>query len=52
MAREFIGNGAVVMNGQKQTDVTARLVASDALFGRYILLRRGKKLFHLLQLSA
>ncbi|MFM2477955.1 tyrosine--tRNA ligase [Celerinatantimonas sp. MCCC 1A17872] len=48
MAREFIGNGAVLINGEKQTDNTAEVARKDALYQRYTLLKRGKKLFALL----
>lgn len=47
MAREFIGNGAVSVNGSKISDPAALLIREDAQFGRYWLVRRGKKLFHL-----
>ncbi|CAG9298043.1 tyrosine--tRNA ligase [Celerinatantimonas diazotrophica] len=48
MAREFIGNGAVLVNGEKQTDNAAEVARKDALYQRYTLLKRGKKLFALL----
>lgn len=48
MAREFIGNGAVLVNGKKQMDNTAEVARKDALYQRYTLLKRGKKLFALL----
>jgi tyrosyl-tRNA synthetase len=48
MAREFIANGAVTMNGQRVNDVAGTLGMSDAMHGKYFLLRRGKKLFNLL----
>ncbi|MDR2212300.1 MAG: tyrosine--tRNA ligase [Pseudomonadales bacterium] len=48
-AREFIGNGAVNVNGEKISDPAALLDAVPARHGRYYLLRRGKKQFHLLQ---
>lgn len=47
MAREFIVNGAVSINGLKLLDPSAVLSWEQALFGRYLLLRRGKKYFHL-----
>ena len=47
MAREFIGNGAVLVNGEKATDPAATLDMKKALFGEFFLLKRGKKLFHL-----
>jgi len=47
MAREFIVNGAVSINGVKLLDPSSVLSWEQALFGRYLLLRRGKKYFHL-----
>src|SRR5690606_19287319 len=48
-AREFIGNGAVNVNGEKVSDPAAAIDPVQAMHGRYFLLRRGKKQFHLLQ---
>jgi tyrosyl-tRNA synthetase len=48
-AREFIGNGAVSVNGEKIEDPAATLASFPARYDRYYLLRRGKKQFHLLQ---
>jgi len=47
MAREFIGNGAVTVNGEKVTDQAAKLDWGKAFFGNFFLIKRGKKLFHL-----
>ena len=47
MAREFIGNGAVSVNGEKVSDPAACLDWNQAFFGKFFLLKRGKKLFHL-----
>jgi len=47
MAREFIGNGAVSVNGEKLTDAQLSLQASDALYGKFSVIKRGKKLFSL-----
>jgi tyrosyl-tRNA synthetase len=47
MAREFIANGAVSVNGEKISDPVSLLLKGQALFGRYWLVRRGKKQFHL-----
>ena len=47
MAREFIKNGAVSINGEKQTDSEAVLTKSAALFGKYSVIKRGKRLFNL-----
>lgn len=47
MAREFIQNGAVSVNGKRVTDPAADLDWNKAFYGRFFLLKRGKKLFHL-----
>jgi tyrosyl-tRNA synthetase len=51
MAREFVGNGAVSVNGSKVADSAAAFSRTDARFGKYFLVRRGKKLFHLYRYS-
>lgn len=48
-ARKFIQGNAVSVNGQKASDIDAVLHKADALFGRFHLLKRGKKQFHLLE---
>jgi tyrosyl-tRNA synthetase len=52
VAREFIGNNAVSVNGARVESVEQILRAQQAIFGRYFLLKRGKKLFHLMCISA
>ncbi|MHC5113502.1 MAG: tyrosine--tRNA ligase [Planctomycetota bacterium] len=44
-AREFLGNGAVAVNGTK-VDAEHELTTADLLHGRTILLKRGKKHWH------
>ncbi|MBT3531368.1 MAG: tyrosine--tRNA ligase [Gammaproteobacteria bacterium] len=51
MAREFIGNNAVSVNGQTVESQDLTLSADNALSGKYFVLKRGKKLFHLAKLS-
>ena len=51
MAREFIGNNAVSVNGQLVTEPDFQLSAEKALQGQYFVLKRGKKLFHLAKLA-
>lgn len=48
-AREFIRNGAVLVNGDKVTDEATALTKNDAIEGRFIVLRRGKKLYALIK---
>ncbi|MCZ6835900.1 MAG: tyrosine--tRNA ligase, partial [Planctomycetota bacterium] len=47
-AREFLGNGAVSVNGMK-VEADHRLLADQLLHGQTILLRRGKKTWHATQ---
>lgn len=42
-AREFIGNGAVTLNGNKIQDVSYDLAEKDYLSKKYAIIRRGKK---------
>ena len=51
MAREFIGNNAVSVNGQIVSSVDFKLDRENALKGSYFVLRRGKKLFHLVKFA-
>ena len=44
-AREFLGNGAVMVNGER-IEADRRLTGRDLLHGMTILLRRGKKSWH------
>jgi tyrosyl-tRNA synthetase len=47
MAREFIANGAVSVNGLRISSDDFSLDSASSLYGKYAVLRRGKKLFHL-----
>ena len=48
-AREFIKNGAVLVNGDKITDLEYELTKDKAIEGRFIVIRRGKKLYALVK---
>ena len=48
-AREFIKNGAALVNGEKVTDEAFLLNKDSAIEGRFIVLRRGKKLYSLIR---
>ena len=48
-AREFIQNGAVSRNGDKCQDLEHILSTSDAIEGKFIVIRRGKKLYALIK---
>lgn len=48
MAREFVANNAVSVNGNKCNDLEMVLTSSAGLHGQYHVIKRGKKLFYLL----
>ena len=48
-AREFIKNGAVLVNGDKLTDIEAVIGKANAIEGKFIVLRRGTKLYALIK---
>lgn len=50
-ARKFISSNAVAVNGEKVGDIEAALSKTTGLHGRFHLLKRGKKLFHLVEWS-
>jgi len=47
-ARKLVQSGGVRLNGEVVHDVTVTLDFNEALHGRYFILRRGKKLYHML----
>lgn len=51
-SREFITNGAITINGQKIDDVDYEIGPDDAIEEKYIIVRRGKKKYHLVTLEA
>ncbi len=48
-ARQFLQNGAVTVNGDKVTDMNFLLSKDNAIEGKFIVLRRGKKLYALVK---
>ena len=46
-AREFIGNGAISINGEIVKDATWNLTPDSALEGGIVIIRRGKKKFYM-----
>ncbi|MBK0348017.1 tyrosine--tRNA ligase [Aerococcaceae bacterium zg-ZJ1578] len=50
-AREFISNGAISLNGEKIIDIDAEVNEQLAIGGKYIVVRRGKKDYHLVTLT-
>ena len=49
LARKDLKGGGIYVNNRRITDERCTLSAADLLFGRYILLRKGKKNHHLLE---
>lgn len=50
-AREDINNGAILMNGDKVTDVNADVKVSNSIDGKFIIIRKGKKNYTLVKLG-
>ena len=46
-AREFISNGSISVNGEKATDLEMMITKSNCLFDKYVIIRRGKKKYHI-----
>ncbi|MEH7463338.1 tyrosine--tRNA ligase [Bacillus thuringiensis] len=50
-AREDINNGAILMNGDKVTDVNTVVTVENSFDGRFIIIRKGKKNYSLVKLG-
>lgn len=50
-AREFIKNGAVSLNGNKVSEATTLIDESFTLYSKFIIVKRGKKNYYLVELS-
>jgi tyrosyl-tRNA synthetase len=48
-ARKFIKDNAISINGDKVTDINASLNESTGYYGQYHIVKRGKKIFHLIR---
>jgi tyrosyl-tRNA synthetase len=48
-AREDITNGAIYVNGVRRTDLQDVLTEEDRINNTYIIIRRGKKKYTLIQ---
>ena len=46
-AREFVSNGSITINGQRINDLELIVTKSMAIESKYIVVRRGKKKYHL-----
>lgn len=47
--RQFVENGAVSINGEVIKDITSIIGKANAIEGRYIVIRRGKKNYYLIE---
>ena len=48
-AREFVGSGTISINGKKITDLETVVSKNMAMEGKYVIVRRGKKKYYLLE---
>jgi tyrosyl-tRNA synthetase len=51
-ARRFIEGGGVYINNERVGDIDQTVSVADSIEGRYLILRRGKRRYHLVELSA
>jgi len=50
-ARKDIEAGGISLNNQRATDVTRAVTTTDLLFGKYLLLRKGKRTYTVLRVT-
>lgn len=50
-ARRLIANGGIYVNNQRSTDADATISLDQSIEGKYLILRKGKKSYHLVQLQ-
>lgn len=50
-AREDITNGAISLNGDRVSELEFEVSAEQAIEGRFIIIRKGKKKYHLVKLA-
>jgi len=50
-AREFLGNGSISVNGERITDLDFQVTRDVAIDSKYIIIRRGKKKYHIILFS-
>lgn len=48
-ARKLIQSNAISVNGEKITDIEAQITSASGYFGQYHILKKGKKVFHLIK---
>ena len=46
-AREFLTNGSISLNGDRITDLELNITKDTCLYDKYLVVRRGKKKYHL-----
>jgi tyrosyl-tRNA synthetase len=46
-ARTFVEQNSVMVNGEKVTDPAKTFAKAQAMFGKYLVIRRGKKNYYL-----
>ena len=49
LEREFINNGAVLVNGEQQKSLEFTVLKENAIGNKYTVVRRGKKNYYLLK---
>ena len=50
-ARRSIQGGGIYLNNQRVGDVTQTVTTEDAVAGQFLVLRKGRKRYHLVQVA-
>lgn len=48
-AREFITNGSIYINGERETDLEYQVTKSDSIEQKYAVIRKGKKKYYIIE---
>ena len=51
MSRKDIAGGGIYLNNERITDEKKEITNKQLLFGKYFLLRKGKKNYHLVEIK-
>jgi tyrosyl-tRNA synthetase len=50
-ARQAITQGGVSVNGQREADLDRRMGPEDLLYGNFLVLKRGKRSYHVVHVQ-
>lgn len=48
-AREFVTNGSIYINGERETNLELQVTKNDAIDQKYVVIRKGKKKYYMIE---